>query len=371
MSCTSHASATAARRIGPMAGLGVLVAVVLCGLALAPGRRFRGPAAAISAAPALVPEARPIAPPVALMPETPVPAIAAGGLGTRPGCALTVANVAQPPPRRAVAADTSDLQPLAPARPPTYPKNSTALPENVTYGALGTAAPSQATAPDGRATTVLPILPFVEAHWQGIEALPNTPVLAKSLGIPADAKGVIIDEATMPADAAGFLAGDLIVSVGQVPTPDLMALIDASSRVRARRRVEVEILRKGATMRLVLVAMMQRLGTANGETAQTIQPGARAPHDYQGPCTNCHRIGSKAQLGVDQGDQLVKNAPPIQSGAAQPHKDRGLCTSCHKILPAAAKASTIRADAVAPHEARGACSGCHNVQLTPAPGAVR
>jgi hypothetical protein len=178
-----------------------------------------------------------------------------------------------------------------------------------------------------------PLLPFQEAHWQGLELLPHTRTLAKLLKLPPDARGVIVDESTMPADDAGFQAGDLVTAVGGVPTPDLLAFIDATSRIRALPRIDVDIYRKEQPMRLEMTALLGRLGTANGETAQTIPPGSRPPHAYQGACTNCHRIGTKGQLPTDQGDLLTKTAPVISAGQRAPHESRGTCTACHVIRP--------------------------------------
>jgi hypothetical protein len=163
--------------------------------------------------------------------------------------------------------------------------------------------------------------------------IPKTPTLARSLEIPASAQGVIVDDATLPADLQGFQAGDLVTSVGQLPTPDLMSFVQAADRVRDRRRAEVEILRKGAPQVLVLTALLSRLGTANGETPSMIAPSARMPHAYRGACTSCHRIGTTAQLARDQGDTLTKTAPPIRSNSSPLHRDRGLCSTCHQIVP--------------------------------------
>jgi len=131
----------------------------------------------------------------------------------------------------------------------------------------------------------------------------------------------------------GFWAGDLITSVGQVPTPTLESFIEAADRVRDRRRAEVQILRKNKPHGLVLTALRERLGTANGETAPMIKPGSRPPHGYKGACTNCHRIGTTGELAVDQGDLLTRAAPPIRAGQTPPHRDRGTCTACHTIVP--------------------------------------
>lgn len=177
-----------------------------------------------------------------------------------------------------------------------------------------------------------PMLPFQEAHWQGLELIPLTLIMGRILKISPDAKGVIVDEVTGPADMQGFQAGDLITSVGQVPTSTLESFLKAADRVRNRRRTEIRLMRNGQLHSLVLTSIQDRLGTANGETAPMIKPGSRSPHEYKGPCTQCHRIGTKGQLSMDQGDLLTRKAPPIRAGQAQPHRDRGECTACHKII---------------------------------------
>lgn len=182
------------------------------------------------------------------------------------------------------------------------------------------------------ASSLAGMLPFQEAHWQGIEVVPPTNGLKRLLKIFSDTKGVIIDDVTAPADLQGFLAGDLITSVGQIPTPDLESFLQAADRVRARRRTEVQLLRKNKSHSLVLTALQMRLGTANGETAPMIKPGSRPPHGYKGACTNCHRIGNTGQLAVDNGDLLTRDAPPIRAGQTPPHRDRGACTACHTIV---------------------------------------
>lgn len=174
---------------------------------------------------------------------------------------------------------------------------------------------------------------FTEAHWQGIEVIPNTPLVAQALKLPPDAQGVIIDDVTLPADLQGFVGGDVVTHVADVPTPDLTSFIDATDRVRDLPRTEVTILRNAQPLRMQLFALKQRLGTANGETASMIPPGARMPHPYRGPCTNCHRIGTTGNIPVDQGDMMVTGAPTIRADARRPHRDRGPCRACHQILP--------------------------------------
>jgi hypothetical protein len=193
------------------------------------------------------------------------------------------------------------------------------------------ASPAHAPTPPGWSST-MKMLPFQEAHWQGLEVIPLTPSLGRILKVPSDAKGVIVDDVTGPADMEGFLAGDLITSVGQVATATLESFLEAADRVRDRRRTEVRLLRKGKLHSLVLTGIQERLGTANGETAPMIKPGSRSPHGYLGACTNCHHIGTTGQLAVDQGDLLTRAAPPIRAGQAPPHRSRGECTACHTII---------------------------------------
>ena len=177
------------------------------------------------------------------------------------------------------------------------------------------------------------MLPFVEAHWQGLEMIVLSPALARALGIDPNLKGVIADDVTPPADACGFQGGDIIASINGVPTNDLNSFIDASDLVREQRSVQVTVMRKGQTFPLVLWALKDRLGVANGETAPMIPSGSVSPHAYQGACTGCHRIGTKGELPFDQGDLLSRKAPPIKPGSTRPHRDRGNCITCHQILP--------------------------------------
>ena len=173
---------------------------------------------------------------------------------------------------------------------------------------------------------------FTEAHWQGIEVIPNTPLVAQALKIPADAQGVIADDVTLPADLQGFRGGDLVTHVNGVKTPDLTSFIDATERVRDLPQAELGIVRDGQPIRMLLSGLKDRLGTANGETASMIPPGARMPHPYRGPCTNCHRIGTTGTIPVDQGDMMLRAAPTIRADDKRPHRDRGPCRACHQVV---------------------------------------
>ncbi|RLB51534.1 MAG: hypothetical protein DRJ42_16655 [Deltaproteobacteria bacterium] len=176
---------------------------------------------------------------------------------------------------------------------------------------------------------------FTEAHWQGLEVVPNTPALARALNIDPALRGVIVDDVTLPADLQGFQAGDVVTGIDGMPTPDLLSFIRASDQARSAPSAVVQVTRGGQPGTVQLVALLNRMGTANGETPSMIPANARMPHAYRGPCVNCHRIGTTGSLRVDQGDPMpnVTAAPMIRAGARRPHVDRGPCETCHTILP--------------------------------------
>jgi hypothetical protein len=168
------------------------------------------------------------------------------------------------------------------------------------------------------------------------DAIANADPLAAwgpALKLPPEVPGVVIDDVTLPADLQGFQAGDLITNVAQVPTPHLVAFIRATEQVRDEQQARVDLVRAGEPRTLMLTALLARLETANGDSPPMIPPGARMPHPYRGPCTNCHRIGMTGNLAADQGDTIIKTAPIIRVGARRPHEDRGPCSTCHQILP--------------------------------------
>jgi hypothetical protein len=174
---------------------------------------------------------------------------------------------------------------------------------------------------------------FSEAHWQGLELIPKTAAVAKALKLPQSVQGVIVDDASLPADLQGFIAGDVVIAVDRIPTPNLTRFIQATDSVRDRRSAELSVFRQGSVRELVLTALLDRLGTANGETPGMIPASARSPHPYQGACTSCHRVGSNGALAADQGDTIFRSAPAISVTATAPHRDRGTCSACHQVLP--------------------------------------
>ncbi|MFC1675470.1 trypsin-like peptidase domain-containing protein [Planctomycetota bacterium] len=175
---------------------------------------------------------------------------------------------------------------------------------------------------------------FIEGHWLGLEVIKLTKELATEFKIPSDQTGVLVDEITLEAAESGILAGDMVQSIGGLPTPDLRAFFDATQqeRVQEGKQTDVGISRRGKKMTFVMTARNTTiLGFAQMEAAQPIQPGALRPHRYMGTCTNCHIfMKSGGQLATDAGD-ILPNPPPITKNAKAPHRYRGTCATCHVI----------------------------------------
>jgi len=175
---------------------------------------------------------------------------------------------------------------------------------------------------------------FIEGHWLGLEVINLTKELATEFQIPADQTGVLVDEVTLEAAESGILAGDMVQSIGGLPTPDLKAFFEATQRERVQeaKQADVGISRRGKKMTFAMTARnATMLGFAQMEAAQPIQPGALRPHRYMGACTNCHVfMQSGGQLATDAGD-ILPNPPPITKNATAPHRYRGNCAACHII----------------------------------------
>jgi len=173
---------------------------------------------------------------------------------------------------------------------------------------------------------------LVEGHWLGMEVIPLVPELAKEFGISPDTQGLLVDEISLESAEAGVLAGDMILAVDGVSTPDLQAFTEATRRVQNRKKAALLISRKGQLVKLTIESQ-RTLGFSQNETAQPIPPGAISPHRNRNkPCTACHVImESGGQLPIDAGD-ILPSPPPITKGAVSPHGRRGTCKSCHVIL---------------------------------------
>lgn len=184
---------------------------------------------------------------------------------------------------------------------------------------------------------------LAEAHWQGMEAVSLTSELRRKLRYPQGLEGLLIDEVTLNAARSGFLAGDIIVSVGNERVVTLEDILRSSMKVRDLNQVPVTVLRKAdkapdGRFAMTSVTLVLRadpyLGFAQVETAPMIPAGATRPHPERGPCTDCHAIGKGLDLTPDPG--LINLPPPTITQATavkgvSPHRDRGPCVACHVI----------------------------------------
>lgn len=173
---------------------------------------------------------------------------------------------------------------------------------------------------------------LVEGHWLGMELISLTPELAKEYRVPPDTKGLLVDEVSLEAAECGLLAGDMVLAVDKISTPDLVAFTDATRRVKNKNQAEILVSRRGQLITLK-ISSERVLGFSQNEAAQPILPGAISPHRNRNkPCTACHIImRTGGQLPTDAGD-ILPNPPPITKNSVAPHSYRGKCKTCHVIL---------------------------------------
>lgn len=173
---------------------------------------------------------------------------------------------------------------------------------------------------------------LIEGHWLGFELIPLTPELAKEYQVGLDTKGLLVDEICLEAAESGVLAGDMIMAVDGLATPDLTAFTEATRRVKNKYKAKILVSRRGRLLEYT-VSSDRVLGFSQNEAAQPITPGALSPHRNRNkPCTTCHIIMvTGGQLPTDAGD-ILPNPPPIAKGAVAPHEYRGKCKTCHIIL---------------------------------------
>ena len=173
---------------------------------------------------------------------------------------------------------------------------------------------------------------LVEGHWVGLELIPLTPELATEYRVPPDTKGLLVDEISLESAESGILAGDMLVAIEGMQTPDLVAFTEATRRVKNKKSAEMLVSRRGQLLKLTM-SSQSSLGFSQNEAAQTILPGAISPHRSRNkPCTACHIImRTGGQLPTDAGD-ILPNPPPITKNAVAQHPYRGKCKNCHIIL---------------------------------------
>ncbi len=173
---------------------------------------------------------------------------------------------------------------------------------------------------------------LIEGHWLGMELIPLTPELAKEYQVPVDSKGLLVDEISLEAAESGILAGDVVLAVNGIATPDIAAFTEATRRVKNRYKATILVSRRGQLLECIF-SSTRTLGFSQNEAAQPITPNAISPHRNRNmPCTACHIIMiTGGQLPTDAGD-ILPNPPPITKGAISPHEYRGKCNTCHIIL---------------------------------------
>ena len=173
---------------------------------------------------------------------------------------------------------------------------------------------------------------LVEGHWLGMELIPITPELAREYKLPERVMGLLVDEVTLEAAESGLLAGDVLQSIDNYPVKTLKDFNQATRKVEAFEEATLGVLRNGRRQLIRLRSSWHKLGVAQNEAAQPIQPGAISPHKAMDrACTACHIImETGGQLPIDAGD-ILSAPPPITRFTKAPHTLRGKCSACHVI----------------------------------------
>ena len=206
--------------------------------------------------------------------------------------------------------------------------SSASIPLNSQTGNFGQRSPGLLTpAQQNAAHKVL-----VEGHWLGMELIPIIPELAREYNLPYGINGLLVDEVTLEAAESGLLAGDVLQSINSYPIKTLEDFALATKSVEPLKEANLGVLRNGKPEIIRLRSSWDKLGIAQNEAAQPIQPGALSPHRDRGrPCTDCHIIMKNGgQLAIDSGD-IVPDPPPISKNMSAPHPYRGVCNACHVI----------------------------------------
>jgi hypothetical protein len=183
-------------------------------------------------------------------------------------------------------------------------------------------------------------LKVFEGHWQGLDGRLMTRELSRKLGFPVGLQGVLLGEVTLNGANSGFLAGDVIIRVEDMPITTVEEFQEASRMVQNRTEAKLTVIRKDETRNgsYRTMSMMLRaeggLGFVQVEGAPMIQAGDPRPHSYRGPCTDCHPVGKGFELTPDP--DLINLPPPAitrdtADKAISPHENRGPCEACHLI----------------------------------------
>jgi len=113
-----------------------------------------------------------------------------------------------------------------------------------------------------------------EGHWLGMELIPITPELAREYNLPRGATGLLVDEVTLESAESGLLAGDILRSINNIRFTTLRDFELVTRRVESLHAVELGVLRNGRPATFTLRSSWGKLGVAQNEAAQPIQPPA-------------------------------------------------------------------------------------------------
>lgn len=117
----------------------------------------------------------------------------------------------------------------------------------------------------------------VSRGWLGVTIQPVTADIARSLGLEK-ARGTLINDVAPggPADKAGIKAGDVLLAIDGKEVKDSHHLQILVAETPVNKRVELQILRDGTTLKIPTI-----IGSADGATAKQ-QQGAPQENDLLG-----------------------------------------------------------------------------------------
>jgi serine protease Do len=143
--------------------------------------------------------------------------------------------------------------------------------------------------------------------YAGISVQEISPQIQKALNLSSSQGALVVDVPPgQPASKAGFLAGDVIISVGDQKVENANDLTNIIASLKPEKEVPVIIVRNGKTMTLKL-----KPGDRASERTTTEGPSRQQPHPERGDVENKTGIGVE-NLTDDIRTQL--NLPPDIKG---------------------------------------------------------
>jgi len=116
----------------------------------------------------------------------------------------------------------------------------------------------------------------IEGEWLGIEVTPITTLTARQYAVPEGTQGLVIAEAEAQAAVVGLKAGDVVVAINGMPTPQMTAFFQATKNGTMTQGA-VEFLRKGQRMIVNLTQTVTPPATRPPNTPATGVPATMAP----------------------------------------------------------------------------------------------